>query len=53
MIVVDVVADDIVEVIAAPTAPEESPKPAASKPAAPMSGSPMDRIRAMGAAKKE
>lgn len=41
------------EVIAAPTASEESPKPAASKPAAPMSGSPMDRIRAMGAAKKE
>ena len=41
------------EATAAPTAPEEAPKPAAPKPAAPMSGSPMDRIRAMGAAKKE
>jgi hypothetical protein len=41
------------EAPAAPTAPEESPKPAAPKPAAPMSGSPLDRIRAMGAAKKE
>ncbi|MEJ7595545.1 MAG: hypothetical protein WKF77_28865 [Planctomycetaceae bacterium] len=38
---------------AAPTAPEEAPKPAAPKPAAPTSGSPLDRIRAMGAVKKE
>ncbi len=39
---------------AVPTiAPEEAPKPGVPKPATPMSGSPMDRIRAMGAAKKE
>ena len=43
----------VAEPTAAPIAPEEAPKPAAQKTAAPMSGSPMDRIRAMGAAKKE
>jgi hypothetical protein len=37
----------------APTAPAEAPAPAAPKAAAPMTGSPLDRIRAMGAAKKE
>jgi hypothetical protein len=37
----------------APTAPAEAPAPAAPKSAAPMTGSPLDRIRAMGAAKKE
>ena len=41
------------EAAVAPIAPEEAPKPGVPKPAAPMSGSPMDRIRAMGAAKKE
>ena len=46
-------ASPAVEAAAAPTAPEEAPKPAPQKPAAPMTGSPMDRIRAMGAAKKE
>ena len=43
----------VAEATAAPVAPEEVSKPAAQKPAAPASGSPMDRIRAMGAAKKE
>ncbi|HQZ67583.1 MAG TPA: hypothetical protein PLY87_20980, partial [Planctomycetaceae bacterium] len=37
---------------AAPTA-EEAPKSAAPKPAVPMTGSPLDRIRAQGGAKKE
>ena len=37
----------------APTGPAEAPAPIAPKAAAPMTGSPMDRIRAMGAAKKE
>lgn len=41
------------EAAVAPIAPEEAPKPGVPKPASPMSGSPMDRIRAMGAAKKE
>ncbi len=36
-----------------PTAPAEKPAPAALKALAPMTGSPLDRIRAMGAAKKE
>ena len=37
----------------APAAPAEAPAPTAPKAAAPMTGSPLDRIRAMGAAKKE
>jgi hypothetical protein len=37
----------------APAAPTEKPAPAAPKATTPATGSPMDRIRAMGAAKKE
>ncbi len=39
--------------VEAPAAPAEAPAPAAPKASAPMTGSPLDRIRAMGAAKKE
>ena len=45
---VDLAKDTKVKVVI-----EEAPKPAATVPAAPMTGSPLDRIRAMGAAKKE